>query len=258
MNVVVNPEIFLTYRARDIQTKMRDKPVCVDISERADGALTRLRQRGFDQAPVLSDGIEIGYILTKDLVGAKDVESVFHRLSPDDLISEEAPLNDLLLRLVKKGLIFIVGKDGIDGFVVPSDIGRHVSRAHLYLLISGIEILMTRIVSAENLSSEELTTYMSPSSRDAWGSHLRQGLDANPVEYLEIKGLGKLMSRIKTPLIHLGIKESDWITYIEGLNALRNWVAHSNTEQMMRHPFEDIVKRIQTTEIFIKKLNSFV
>jgi CBS domain-containing protein len=257
LKIDVNPEIFLTYRARDIQTKMSDRPICIDVDEAVPGALEKLKKFGFDQAPVLSDGAEIGYLLTKDLEGAKNVESIFHRLSPDDLISADAPLNDLLQRLVDKGLIFIVGKSGIDGFVVPSDIGRHVSRAHLYLLISGLEILMTRIVSTENLSAEELTKYMSPGSREARESQLRQGLDANPVEYLDIKGLGKLMARLKTPLIHLGVKEADWDSYIEGLNSLRNWVAHSNTEQMTRHPFEDIVRRVQTTEKYIRKLNSY-
>jgi hypothetical protein len=257
MNVVVDPEIFLTYRAKDIQTKMSENPICVDINELPSIAHTKLSMRGFDQAPVLSDGVEIGYVLTKKLENSINIESVFHRLSPEDLISEDAPLNDLLQRLSDKGMMYIVGKNGIEGFVVPSDIARHVSRAHLYLLISGLEILMTKIVSTEKLGVDELIQYMSPSSRDARDSHLRQGIDANPVEYLDIKGLGKLMAKIKTPLIHLGIKESDWKSYIEGLNALRNWVAHSNTEQMTRHPFEDIVRMVQATEKYIRKLNTY-
>ena len=257
MNVEVNPEIFRTYRARDIQTRMTDRPVCVDINESVEGALDRLMRLGFDQAPVRSGLVEIGYVLKKELEGAKSIESAFHRLSPEDLISADAPLNDLLLRLVDKGLIFIVDKNGIDGFVVPSDIGRHVSRAHLNLLISGLEILMTKIVAAENLSADELTQYMAPESQKARARDLRQGLDANPVEYLGIAGLGKLMIRLKSPLIHLGVKEQDWESFIDGVTSLRNWVAHSNTEQITRHPFEDIVRRVQLIEIYIKKLNSY-
>ena len=257
MNVEVNPEIFLTYRARDIQTKMADGPMCVEITESVDDALAKLNKYGFDQAPVRSGDVEIGYVLKKDLMGAKSVESVFHRLSPEDLISADAPLNDLLLRLARKGLIFIVGKQGIDGFVVPSDIGRHVSRAHLYLLISGLEILMTKIVAAENLSAAELTPYMSASSQKARESDLRQGFDANPVEYLDIKGLGHLMVMLKNPLIHLGIKANDWESFINELVSLRNWVAHSNTEQITKHPFHDIVRRVQLIEQYIRKLNSY-
>lgn len=258
MNVEVNPEIFLTYRAKDIQTRLSDRPACVDIDESPAQAKARLGLLGFDQAPVLSDSQVIGYLLTKDLSEAQDIESIFYRLSPEDLISGDSSLNDLLLRLVNRGLIFIVGKDGIEGFVVPSDIGRHVSRAHLYLLISGLEILMTKIVSLENFESNFLETYMSQNSKKAWDSDLRSGLDANPVEYLDIKGLGRILTFLKSPLVHLGVTKDAWESYIEGLSALRNWVAHSNTEQITKHPFHDIVQRIQLTENYIRKLNKYV
>lgn len=257
MNVEVNPEIFLTYRAKDIQTPLANRPVCIDINESTEHAKEKLGKLGFDQAPVMSDSQVIGYLLSKDLIGAPNVESIFHRLSPEDLISGDSSLNDLLNRLVNKGLIFIVGKDGIEGFVVPSDIGRHVSRAHLYLLISGLEILMTKIVSLENFESSFLEKYMSSSSKKAWESDLRSGLDANPVEYLDIKSLGKLLTFLKSPLVHLGATKESWESYIDGISTLRNWVAHSNTEQITKHPFHDIVKRIQLTESYIRKLNRY-
>ena len=257
MNVEVDPEIFLTYRARDIQTKMSDDPFCIDIDSDPIIAFTELQKKGFDQAPIRSGQTEIGYVLTKDLKGAKTIESVFHKLSPEDLISGDAPLNDLLQRLVKQPLIFIVGKNGIDGFAVPSDIGRHVSRAHLYLLISGLEILMTRFVANQNFADDEITSYMKPSSRKARAKDLRLGYDANAVEYLDIVGLGKLLAKIKSPIIHLGVKEADWLSYIKGLASLRNWVAHSNTEQITKQPFHDIVGRAQTTEKYIKRLNTY-
>lgn len=257
MKIEVDPKIFLTYRARDIQTRTSDGPVCVEIEESPTLAFEKLERAGFDQAPVTSDHVEIGYVLTKDLRHAASVESVFHKLSPEDLISSDSPLNDLLLRLVKQPLIFTVGKDGIEGFVVPSDIGRHVSRAHLYLFISGLEILMTKIVARENFKDEELIEVMKEDSRKARDRDLRQGLDANAVEYLDILGMGRLMARMKRPLIHLGVKEADWSSFIGRLSSIRNWVAHSNTEQMTKHPFHDIVQHLQLTEEYIKKLNSF-
>jgi hypothetical protein len=257
MKIEVDPKIFLTYRARDIQTKISDGPVCIDIEENPSLAFDKLDKAGFDQAPVRSGQVEIGYVLTKDLRHAASVETVFHKLSPEDLISCDSPLNDLLLRLVNQPLIFTVGKDGIEGFVVPSDIGRHVSRAHLYLFISGLEIMMTKIIAREHFSDEELTKEMKISSRDAREKDLRQGLDANAVEYLDLMGMGRLMVRIKTPLIHLGVKGEVWTAYIARLSSIRNWVAHSNTEQMTKHPFHDIVEHLQLTEKYIKKLNSY-
>ena len=257
MKVEIDPKIFLTYRARDIQTKLDSTPTCIDVAQNSYSALSRLREFSFDQAPVTSNGVVIGWVLASDLEVGKSVTDCMNRLSPDDLISSEAPLNDLLVRLIKQQLIFLVGNEGIEGFVVRSDIGRHVSRAHLYLLISGLEIIMTKIIAREFNAVEELETFMSPSSRTAWERERRQGFDANPVEYLDIKGLGQALAKLKTPLIHMGVSQSDWKTYIEILGLIRNWVAHSNTEQLVKHPFFDIIAKVQLTEKYIYKHNSF-
>jgi len=257
LKVVIDPQIFLTYRAKDIQTKMSAGPICVEINEDPKLALLRLTGFDFDQAPVLSDGVVIGWLSIKELSNGQSIEESVNRLSPRDLISSEAPLNELLSRLTKQLLIFLVGNEGIEGFVVRSDIGRHVSRAHLYLLISGLEIIMTRIVARDYPQSVGLEKFMSSSSRTAWDSDRRQGFDANPVEYLDIKGLGNALSTLKTPLIHIGASLSDWQSYINTLASIRNWVAHSNTEQLIKHPFFDIVEKVQMTEKYIYKLNSY-
>ena len=257
MKVVIDPQIFLTYRARDIQTKMSTGPICVEINQDSQLAFAKLTKFEFDQAPVLSNGVVVGWVLTKELDDRKSIEECINRLSPDDLISSEAPLNDLLSRLTRQQLIFLVGNEGIEGFVVRSDIGRHVSRAHLYLLISGLEIIMTRIVSRDFPQSVGLEKFMSNTSRAAWESDRRRGFDANPVEYLDIKGLGNAIATLKAPLIHIGASQSDWQSYIDTLGSIRNWVAHSNTEQLVKHPFFDIVEKVQMTEKYILKLNSY-
>lgn len=257
MKVEIDPKIFLTYRARDIQTKLDARPICIDVAQDSDAALSKLSEFSFDQAPVTSNGVVIGWVLTSDLKVGTPITDCMNRLSPDDLIGSEAPLNDLLARLIKQQLIFLVGNEGIEGFVVRSDIGRHVSRAHLYLLISGLEIIMTKIIAREFSPAEELETFMTSSSRSAWENDRRRGFDANPVEYLDIKGLGKALAKLKTPLIHIGISQSDWKTYVETLGFIRNWVAHSNTEQLVKHPFFDIVAKVQLTEKYIYKLNSY-
>lgn len=257
MKVEIDPQIFLTYRARDIQTKMSTQPICVDIDEKPEIALKRLTESSFDQAPVTCNNVVIGWILTSNILNNNSISDSMVRLSPDDLISSEAPLNDLLSRLIKQQLIFLVGNDGLEGFVVRSDIGRHVSRAHLYLLISGLEIIMTKIIAREFSDLKGLEKYMSKSSRVAWESDRRQGFDANPVEYLDIKGLGNALAMLKNPLIHIGITQANWKVYIDVLSSIRNWVAHSNTEQLVKYPFFDIIEKVQQTEKYIYKLNSY-
>ena len=236
---------------------MLSYPTCIDITETPDSALAKLRLGDFDQAPVTSNSTVIGWIRQKDIDANKSLEHIFRRLSHIDLISDDSPLDHVLQRLVHQELIFTIGSEGIVGFVVRSDIQRHVSRAHMYLLISGLEILMTRSVELENRSVQDLVNLMSASSRDAWERAKAEKNDANPIEYLDLKALGITISQNQKLLNHVGTSRNDWLSYIDILVKLRNGVAHSNAEQIINYPFPEIVKVLNKTEEFIRKINNF-
>ena len=257
MRTHVDPKIFLTYRAKDIQTKMSSNPTCIEIEDEAALALRKLESHDFDQAPVVSKGTVIGWIVRKDIMQDRPVENSFHRLSHRDLISDEAPLDDALRRLVQQELIFTIGSEGIVGFVVRSDIERHVARAHMYLLISGLEILMTKNVELERLSTEELVRLMSDDSRDAFYKKKARREDANPVEYLNLRALGRATAKNQRIMNHIGMSAKDWDEYIYTLTNIRNWVAHSNTQELLDHPFFDIVQKLNKTEDIIHRLNKY-
>jgi len=257
MRTHVDPNIFLTYRSKDIQTKMSSSPTCVDVDDDPEIALKKLDSHDFDQAPVVSDRTVIGWIVKKDLKLESSIENSFHKLSHGDLISDEAPLDDALRRLVQQELIFTIGSEGIVGFIVRSDIERHVARAHMYLLISGLEILMTKNIELERLSPEVLIQMMSDDSRKVFLRKKAIREDPNPVEYLDLRALAKATAKNQRIMNHIGMKVKDWEDYIYTLTKIRNWVAHSNTQDLLDHPFIDIVQKLNTTEEIIKRLNIY-
>jgi CBS domain-containing protein len=257
MKTHVDPNIFLTYRAKDIQTKMSNNPTCVDINESLEDALSKLDAKDYDQAPVVSNQVVIGWVLRRELHGANSLGNVLHQLSHRDLISDEAPLDDALQRLIKQELIFTIGAEGVVGFIVRSDIERHVSRAHMYLLISGLEILMTRHLELENENFDTLESFMSKDSRAAWLRARESSLDANPIEYLDTFGLAKALSSNQRIMNHIAMKKQDWLNYMYTLKQIRNWVAHGNTQELTAYPFVEIVHILKKAEEIVKRLNSY-
>lgn len=254
MKVEIDPTIFLTYRAKDIQTKFSEEPTCVEVGDDVSNAMAALDKYSFDQAPVTEKGVIVGWILRSDLSPKKTISGTYRVLSQNDLISADAPLNDLLQKLVTQHLVFIVGASGIEGFAVQSDIERHVSRAHLYLLISGLEILIAKILSKDLTEPSAVIPFMSKNSKKHWELAMADRDDANPIEYLDLNGLGKAFLIEKGALNHLGITEREWKRYIFKLKRIRDWVAHSNTQEMRREPFQDVVKRMKRTEDYVRKL----
>lgn len=254
MKIEINPSVFLTYKARDIQTRMDENPTCIDVNESSKSAAQRLDKFSYEQAPVTENGQVVGWILRTNIDANSESKVDFDLLDQADLISADAPLNDLLQRLMQQKLIFLVGTTGIEGFAVQSDIERHVSRAHLYLLISGLEICMAKIIS-RNLDDLTLVIpTMHPRSRKFWEIAKAKDEDANPIEYLDLNGLGESLILEKQALVHLGLSADKFRIYLRMLKNIRDWVAHSNTEEMRRQPFAVVVEQMIQTENYIKKL----
>ena len=254
MKIEINPSVFLTYKARDIQTRMDENPTCIDVNETSKSAAERLDKFSYEQAPVTENGQVVGWILRSNIDGGSDSKVNFDLLDQADLISADAPLNDLLQRLMNQKLIFLVGATGIEGFAVQSDIERHVSRAHLYLLISGLEICMAKILSTNLSDPDVVIPKMNTQSRHHWDMAKANDEDANPIEYLDLNGLGESLILEKQALIHLGLTADKFKIYLGMLKNIRDWVAHSNTQEMRRQPFGIVVEQMIQTENYIKKL----
>ena len=90
-------------------------------------------------------GRVVGSVRTADLVGAANVAAVMKRLEDCALLSMDAELSVLLSALADSPMVFLVGPNGLQAFVTPSDLERHAARAHFYLLVSSIEPLITAL-----------------------------------------------------------------------------------------------------------------
>ena len=105
MKIEVDPSIFLTYKAKDVQTRLSENPVCIDVKEDSLTAAARLDKFSYDQAPVIETGVVVGWILRTDIQDKKLISESYRILRQSDLISADAPLNDLLQRLLNQKLV---------------------------------------------------------------------------------------------------------------------------------------------------------
>jgi len=103
----------------------------------------------FDQAPVVDGTHVVGWVVTAHLLNAERVKGVMKPLALSAIVSNEASIADVLQLLAQEGLVFTVGDNGVSGFITPSDLERHAARSHFYLLVAGIEMLITTIVAAQ-------------------------------------------------------------------------------------------------------------
>jgi hypothetical protein len=186
----VSSDLWGFFHASHIATDIKDA-VTVDRAELADIAYRQLNQQRFDQAPVVYQGRVIGWVLTSRLSEDSDVNSVMTPLDNATIVSAESAIPRVLQLLGRHNFVFTADSDGIAGFIVPSDLDRHSVRSYFYLLIAGIEMLLSEIVKSM-VPEDDIIATMRPSMQRRYGQALEKDSEAHPVEYLYIGELVKL------------------------------------------------------------------
>lgn len=185
------PENLLNlFTAAQISTSIREAQ-CVPLRSPPAEAHQKLSLLRFDQAPVVDRNTVVGWVATANLLGAEKLKGVMKPLELSAIVSNEASIANVLQLLAREGLVFTVGEDGINGFITPSDLERHAARSHFYLLVSGIEMLITAIVRRE-VDAKVIVDRLAGDSRERWDADFKSDNETDPAEYLYLRDLAEL------------------------------------------------------------------
>lgn len=204
-------ELLRAFKASQISTPLAAS-TSVQINDHWETALASLRRGGFDQAPVSSKRAWVGWVSAKSLEargGDDRVKSAFHPLSSTAIVSERASISEVLPHLARVGFVFTASGSGLVGFVTPSDLERHAARNHFFVMIAGIEILLSELArvwysleSIEGMISAHPMLeagpkdgdYRAPESlKERYLLAKEKHSETHPVEYLT---LGQLMDLV--------------------------------------------------------------
>lgn len=186
----IGSDLWGFFHASHIATDIKGA-ITVDQDEPGVIARKRLTQQRVDQAPVVSHGRIVGWVLTSRLPEDRAVDSVMTPLDNSVIVSAESSIPRVLQLLGRLHFVFTADTDGIAGFIVPSDLDRHAVRSYFYLLVAGIEILLSEIVKFA-IPEEEIISIMRSSMRKRYMQAHQENSEAHPVEYLYIGELVKL------------------------------------------------------------------
>lgn len=187
---MVSADLWGFFHASHIATDIKGA-ITVDRSEPATTAYRRLTELRFDQAPVISQDRIVGWVLASRLSEDHAVNSVMTPLDNSAIISAESSIPSVLQLLGRHNFVFTADRDGLAGFIVPSDLDRHAVRSYFYLLIAGIEMLLSEIVKSA-MPEEDIVATMRRSMRKRYEQAHQANSEAHPAEYLYIGQLVEL------------------------------------------------------------------
>lgn len=184
---MINADLWGFFHAGHIATDIKGA-VTVGQSEDGSTAYSRLAEQRFDQAPVVFQGRIAGWVLASQLSGRDTVASVMTPLDNSAIVSAESSIASVLQLLGRHNFVFTADKDGLAGFIVPSDLDRHAARSYFFLLVAGIEMLLSEIVRS-TISEEKLVLIIDRSLRKRYQQAHHANSEAHAVEYLYIRQL---------------------------------------------------------------------
>jgi hypothetical protein len=227
--------------ARHLQTQLTDA-TWVEAEEAAAVARLRLESLSFDQAPVRSNGNELVGFVERELLPASGLAGdAMKRLDEHSVESADASVADVLQALSGPlPMIFVVDGHQISGFITRSDFNKHPARAHFYLLLADIEIVLAALVVREVPDLDAALGILAPGeARKIRRRFARDSAAGTEVDLAAAMDLGHLLIVAATVDVLRGALEVDrmpsWADWVVELVEFRNAVMHPTKEFLGRH-----------------------
>lgn len=220
------------FQARHLAVPM-SQAFSVAPRDGAADAATELREKRFDQAPVLDGERILGFVLTRDLTRAptRSVADAMVPLGSGNVVSADASIGRLMGWIIDPGFLFVLEGRDVTGFIAVSDFNKQPVRGYLYLLLARLEIGLAELVRRRFPNQEDALALL-PSDgqaivRDRYDDDRTADEESELVAYFDFSDLVEMVTEdADLRRIVSGQSRNAWSNYAGGLVQLRNDVMH--------------------------------
>jgi hypothetical protein len=220
-------------RARLIQTSL-ERATVFEPTDPQDKAWAVLSHANFDQAPVIENGVPVGYVRRADLRPDSGDSLAAHTrpILPSSLIAGDSQFEHLLPWLAGQGFLFVLDGREVSGFVVPSDVNKQAGRSYFYLLLAELEICLADLIRQRarhdpNLVISALTNGRSAAALRRYRKLQEKNVEADLVAELTLSDLFSIVPADESLRVQLGYwTESQCRADTRPITHLRNRVMH--------------------------------
>lgn len=246
----------------NITTKFIYEPInCCRLSDNSFEVKRTLERLDFDVMGVIDDTENvIGYVLKEELKHGR-IQEVTHRIELENIISDSAPILELLNILSKKPYSFVIESNKVVGIVTRADINKPIVRIYIFGIISLFELHLNFWI---NQFHEE----------DSW-SHLISEKRLNEAEKIFENRKGKNEELTLLECIQLCdkrdiLQNTDDFTeqfefskkkfnrLLKDVETIRNELAHSQDSIISNLDWDRFVDTISNIEVFLNKSENIV
>lgn len=187
-----------------------------------------LMEKNFDQAPVVEEGVPVGYVLRSTLSRARGtVKTCMNDILPNALIAASTPLESVLPWLSDNGFLFLLEEREITSFIVPSDLNKQAGRHYFWLGMVELELLLAQLARQVDRPLACLSSAQADRIKARLDEHTAANIEADAVAEMTLPQLFQVVGACTELPKNVGATGS-WKDFWNPVRDLRNRVAHSN------------------------------
>jgi hypothetical protein len=186
--------------------------------------------RAFDRVGVRRDGLVRGYVERADLRAGGRCGDHARPFGPDDLVAEDASLQDVIQSLGVNGRCFVTVLDEVAAVVTLHDLEKPPVRMFLFGMISSLEMVFVRSVELA-FPAEAWRAHVAPGrlarAEALQAERRRRGVEARLLDCLQFSDKGQLALRVPgVAASGLDLSRKAALRALQELEDLRNNLAH--------------------------------
>lgn len=196
-------------------------------------AAARLRERRFDQAPVMERERILGFILTRKLTETRIryVSDAMVPLGSGNVVSADASIGRLMEWIIEPGFLFVLEGRDVTGFIAPSDFNKQPVRGYLYLLLARLEVGLAELVRRRFANQEDALAVLPAEGqttvRDRYDDDRIANQESELLAYFDFSHLVRVVAEDGELRQMVGAgSRNGWSNHSGGLVRLRNEVMH--------------------------------
>jgi hypothetical protein len=196
-------------------------------------AKRRLLGNSFDYGLVGEKEVVVGLVARADLCETDEplrLDPPVRKLTLDEVIPEETPIEDLMRYLTKNAFQVVVRGKEVVGVVDVSDLNKNPVYTYFYLLLSLLEqnlLSVVRRLPADTKWESKIGVERWGGCEERWQGARKSGIELDQLYYLYLADYLSIVGKTPKLLQSLNFpSKNQWDRYVGSLDNLRNDVMH--------------------------------
>lgn len=197
-------------------------------------AFSQMDPSNIDYAPVLKNGVPVGYVKRSDLADNKEktCKQVVRQATAKNRVTLESNLDTILKQLTRESFLFVMENRRLKGIITRADINKRAFRTLFYILFSELESLLVNLIRKRLSCDKNLRLLSEDRAKDVlynfWKAKAAN-VETYIEQYLSFSDLINIIlkSNDTTSWLWLGFKSKEELKSMVPLIDFRNCVMHS-------------------------------